>query len=130
MTQMLPSGGARKPLWTRYSKLRMRVRRTFTLRFLFNVISLSAIGLGVWMLRPPRHVYVDVSPGTVRILDNEIQMTSLREVLTREARYRRRWMHEPLLILRTETKTPYYQIERVFELCKEAGFQEVSFAVR
>ncbi len=109
----------------------MGQRRQFSLRTVFVAVTLCALLLLLWRSRPDPTLQVELTAeGTALVDGEEVDRSSLVGRIDREARYRKIWLMEPVLILFYSSRSVSHQdLAEVATLSQRAGFAKLALTV-
>ena len=100
----------------------------YRLRTLFALVTLAAIALGLWRLRPPAIVALDIaSNGTVAIGREKVPLEAIPAVLADEMQYRKRWFVSGRIQVAAQPDTSYASVRDVIAAVQRAGFDNLTF---
>ena len=108
--------------------LRLRRFARYRLRTLFALVTLAAIALGVWRLRPPAIVAIDIaSNGTVAVSGKTVSAEAIPAILADEMQYRKRWFVDGRIQVAAQPDTSYASVRDVIAAVQRAGFDNLTF---
>ena len=104
-------------------------RMNFSLRFVLLLVAAIAAALGLWKLRPPHQLTLQLTAAGTAVVDGaEFQISSVPGVLNRSSAWRRLWFRSPLLVFQTDPSARYTDAQGIIEAAQNAEFK-VSIAV-
>ena len=108
----------------------MGQRRQFSLRTVFLAVTLCVLLLLLWQSRPDPTLQLELTAeGTALVDGEEVDLSSLVGRIDREARYRKIWLMEPVLILHSSPSVSHQVLAEVATLSQRAGFSKLALTV-